>query len=95
MWRVCKSSKIKHPGGSGDLSSGPPNGDPGPLPIFQEFLLNCQITPLYYMYVSIFLFCILAAYRETVGELVPFKEFGYSSLDQFLGSIPTHVSLQR
>ena len=35
MWRVCKSSKIKHPGGLGALSSRP-KGDPVVLPIFHE-----------------------------------------------------------
>ena len=38
MWRVCNSSKTKHPGGSGVLSS-TAKGDPGLLPIFQDFVL--------------------------------------------------------
>ena len=40
MWRVCKSSKIKHQEVQGALSSRP-TGDPGQL-----FLYFCQITPL-------------------------------------------------
>ena len=43
MWRNRKSSKMKHPGGSGALCSRP-KGDPGPQPIFQN-LFVCQITP--------------------------------------------------
>ena len=38
LWGCGESFKIKHPGGSGGLSFWP-KGDPGPLPIFQDFLL--------------------------------------------------------
>ena len=51
MWRVCKSSKIKHPGGSGGggALSSRPKVDPGPLPIFQDLLLLSNHTPVCYI----------------------------------------------
>ena len=45
MWRVCNSSKIKHPGGSGTLSSGP-KGEPGPARYpFSLFFIILNHTP--------------------------------------------------
>ena len=45
LWRVCKSSKIKHPGGSGGfvLHS---KGRPRPATHFSGCFYFCQITPL-------------------------------------------------
>ena len=43
MCRVCKSSKMKHPGGSGGFVL----ETKGPLPIFQDLLLLSNHTPVH------------------------------------------------
>ena len=45
MWRVCKSSKIKHPRGSGGFVL-KTKGRPRPATPFNRIFYFCQITPL-------------------------------------------------
>ena len=47
MWRVCKSSKIKHPGGSGGLCPLDQRETQARYQFFRTFYF-CQITPLWY-----------------------------------------------
>ena len=49
MWRVCKSSKIKHPGGSGGFVL-KTEGRVRSRPVFQDFYNFVQVTSLTYMY---------------------------------------------
>ena len=65
MWRVCTSPQIKHPGGSGALSSRPKR-DPGPLPIYQDFLLLSNHTPDLKWFTFLFQFCIMPCYVPMV-----------------------------